>query len=230
MLHKYTINIFGVATRCNWNSSLVSKWNQTCISSSFFRLANVIKEPIHLANGNMPFVVFTLALVLNYHLISVAAVLGWLEWRWHPARVESQIEEQFPRRTDAQPLLSLGFVPTRVPSWPTVCGYSYESLSHCCSAQSHTFAAGSRTHFSYSRPLSSAGGATRRRWWWGSWKYFIFSQWNMYDLYFWLEMSWKCQNDLSTYFVKVLTLKSGFSSFSFLLWRVALTHTPWGTG
>lgn len=43
----------------------------------------------------MPFVMFTLALVLNYHvhLISVADELGGLDWRWHSARAQSQDEE-----------------------------------------------------------------------------------------------------------------------------------------
>lgn len=43
----------------------------------------------------MPFVMFTLALVLNchVHLISVADELGGLDWRRHSARAKSQDEE-----------------------------------------------------------------------------------------------------------------------------------------
>lgn len=56
----------------------------------------------------MPFVMFTLAFVLNYHvhLISAADELGGLDWRWYSARAQSEDEEQIPRWTDAHPRLS----------------------------------------------------------------------------------------------------------------------------
>lgn len=52
----------------------------------------------------MPFVMFTLALVLSYHvhLISVSDELSGLDWRRHSACAKHRNEEWIPRLTDAR--------------------------------------------------------------------------------------------------------------------------------
>lgn len=62
-----------------------------------------MRKPINQLMETCPFIMFTLALVLNYHvhLISVVDELSGLNWRWHSAPAKSPNEEKIQRWTDA---------------------------------------------------------------------------------------------------------------------------------